>query len=79
MPSAANYFLIHGEQSLEPLRLSLEQQHHILLRDCRSFIGLDDRYLRIALSDRNGNRRLIKALGAAANCLEEKSVNALSS
>ncbi|WP_368412329.1 histidinol-phosphate transaminase [Synechococcus sp.] len=69
MPSAANYLLIHGEQSLEPLRLALEQQHHILLRDCRSFIGLDDHYLRIALSDRNGNRRLIKALGAAAKSL----------
>ena len=69
MPSAANYLLIHGAQRLEPLRLVLEQQHHILLRDCRSFIGLDDHYLRIALSDRNGNRRLIKALGAAAKSL----------
>jgi len=39
------------------------------LRDCRSFIGLDDHYLRIALSDRNRNRRLIKALGAAVKSL----------
>ena len=69
MPSAANYLLIHGAPSLEPLRLALEQQHPILLRDCRSFIGLDDHYLRIALSDRNGNRRLIKALGAAVKSL----------
>jgi len=66
MPSAANYFLLHGKNSLEPLRLTLEQQHHILLRDCRSFRGLNDNYLRVALSDRAGNRRLIKALQAAS-------------
>jgi histidinol-phosphate/aromatic aminotransferase/cobyric acid decarboxylase-like protein len=53
--------------SLEPLRLALEQQHHILLRDCRSFRGLNENYLRVALSDRAGNRRLIKALEAATN------------
>jgi histidinol-phosphate/aromatic aminotransferase/cobyric acid decarboxylase-like protein len=64
MPSADNYFLLHGKKSLEPLRLTLEQQHHILLRDCRSFRGLNDNYLRVALSDRAGNRRLIKALRA---------------
>ena len=69
MPSAANYFLLHGKNSLEPLRLSLEQKHHILLRDCRSFRGLNENYLRVALSDRAGNRRLINALGAAVNSL----------
>jgi len=69
MSSAANYFLLHGKNSLEPLRLVLEQKHHILLRDCRSFRGLNENYLRVALSDRAGNRRLIKALRAAVNSL----------
>jgi histidinol-phosphate/aromatic aminotransferase/cobyric acid decarboxylase-like protein len=66
MPSAANYFLLHGKNSLEPLRLALEQKHHILLRDCRSFRGLNENYLRVALSDQACNRRLIKALQAAS-------------
>jgi histidinol-phosphate/aromatic aminotransferase/cobyric acid decarboxylase-like protein len=34
----------------------------VLLRDCRSFDGLDDRWLRLGLQDRGGNRRLLQAL-----------------
>ena len=67
MPSAANFLLINSLKSLEPFRLKIEQQHRILLRDCRSFRGLNENYLRVALSDRAGNRRLIKALVAVAN------------
>jgi histidinol-phosphate/aromatic aminotransferase/cobyric acid decarboxylase-like protein len=59
--------LINSLKSLEPFRLKIEQQHRILLRDCRSFRGLNENYLRVALSDRAGNRRLIKALVAVAN------------
>ncbi|MFM1811542.1 MAG: hypothetical protein RLZZ336_480, partial [Cyanobacteriota bacterium] len=62
LPSAANYLLVRGSCSLEPLRLSLEQRQHVLLRDCRSFEGLDDRWLRLGLQDRGGNRRLLQAL-----------------
>jgi histidinol-phosphate/aromatic aminotransferase/cobyric acid decarboxylase-like protein len=69
LPSAANFLLLQGVQqgrpiSLEPLRLALEQRHRILLRDCRSFPGLDDSWLRIALSDRRGRRRFLRALAA---------------
>lgn len=68
LPSAANFLLVRGERggqpwSLEPLRLALEQRHRILLRDCRSFIGLDASWLRIGLQDRRGHRRLLRALG----------------
>lgn len=63
LPSAANFLLLKGEQSLEPLRCRLEQRHHILLRDCRSFPGLGDHWLRLALADRGAHRRLIRALG----------------
>ena len=62
LPSAVNYLLVRGEGSLVPLRQSLEQRHRILLRDCRSFDGLDERWLRIGLQSRRGNRSLVRAL-----------------
>jgi len=67
MPSAANYLLIRGERegkpwSLQPLREALEIRHRILLRDCRSFDGLDDSWLRIGFQSRRGNRRIIQAM-----------------
>lgn len=62
MPSAANFLLIHAEQSLVPLREAVEQRHRILLRDCRSFEGLGECWLRIGLQSRRNNRRIIRAL-----------------
>jgi histidinol-phosphate/aromatic aminotransferase/cobyric acid decarboxylase-like protein len=66
-PSATNFLLVRGRrggqpESLEPLRLALERQHRILVRDCRSFAGLDASWLRIGLQDRHGHRRLLRAL-----------------
>ncbi|MFM7169507.1 MAG: aminotransferase class I/II-fold pyridoxal phosphate-dependent enzyme, partial [Cyanobium sp.] len=67
LPSACNYVLVHGAgEPLEPLRLALEERHRILLRDCRSFPGLDGSWLRIALSDGRGRRRLLRALAREA-------------
>ena len=62
MPSAANFCLIKGDASLVGLRERLERHHGVLLRDCRSFEGLGDNWLRIGLQDRRGNRRILKAL-----------------
>jgi histidinol-phosphate/aromatic aminotransferase/cobyric acid decarboxylase-like protein len=71
LPSATNFLLVRGRaggasgapRSLEPLRLALETRHRILVRDCRSFPGLEDgSWLRIALSDRRGRERLLRAL-----------------
>jgi histidinol-phosphate/aromatic aminotransferase/cobyric acid decarboxylase-like protein len=67
LPSATNYLLVRGELAgqplaLEPLRLALLERHRILVRDCRSFEGLGEGWLRIALLDRGGNRRLLRAL-----------------
>ena len=68
LPSATNFLLVRGQgaegeaMSLEPLRLALEERHRILLRDCRSFAGLDGSWLRIALPDGRGRRRLLGAL-----------------
>jgi len=64
MPSAANYLLVRGTGSLVPLREALEQRHRILVRDCRSFAGLDGRWLRIGLQNRRGNQRLLRALSS---------------
>jgi len=62
MPSAVNYLLIRANQSLVPLREALEQRHRILLRDCRSFEGLGETWLRIGLQSRRNNRRIVRAL-----------------
>ncbi len=67
LPSATSFLLLRGWQqgqprSLEPLRQALAQRHRILLRDCRSFDGLDDSWLRLSLQDRRGHRRLLRAL-----------------
>jgi histidinol-phosphate/aromatic aminotransferase/cobyric acid decarboxylase-like protein len=77
LPSAANFLLVRGRVgggaalSLEPLRLALEHRHRILLRDCRSFPGLDGSWLRIALSDRRGRQRLLRALSQEGDTLLE--------
>lgn len=67
MPSAANYLLIRGERdgqpfSLQPLREALEKRHRILLRDCRSFEGLDESWLRIGFQSHRNNRRILAAM-----------------
>jgi len=62
MPSAANFLLIRSDRSLEPLREALEHRHRILLRDCRSFDGLDARWLRLGYQGRRHNRRIISAI-----------------
>ena len=62
MPSAANFLLISGCHSLVPLREALELNHRILLRDCRSFAGLGERWLRIGLQSARNNRRIVRAL-----------------
>ena len=62
MPSSANFLLVSGMGSLVPLREALERNHRILLRDCRSFTGLGESWLRIGLQTRANNRRIIGAL-----------------
>jgi histidinol-phosphate/aromatic aminotransferase/cobyric acid decarboxylase-like protein len=62
LPSAANFLLVRGGGSLQPLRRGLEERHGILLRDCRSFEGLGPDWLRIGLQHRRGHRRLLRGL-----------------
>ena len=62
MPSAVNYLLIRSNRSLVPLREAMELRHRILLRDCRSFEGLGDNWLRIGVQSRRNNRRIMRAM-----------------
>ena len=62
MPSAANYLLVRANHSLVPLLEALERNHRILLRDCRSFEGMGETWLRIGLQSRRNNRRIVRAL-----------------
>ena len=62
MSSAANYLLVRANHSLVPLREALERNHRILLRDCRSFEGLGETWLRIGLQSRRNNRRIVWAM-----------------
>lgn len=62
MPSAANFLLLRGDCSLVLMRERLERRHGILLRDCRSFAGLDEHWLRIGYQSRCNNRRIVSAI-----------------
>ena len=64
-PSSANYLLLRASEDLEPLRQQLEQRHRILVRDCRSFAGLNSQWWRLAVLDRRRNRLLLRALAQA--------------
>ena len=57
-----DYLLVRANHSLVMLREALEGNHRILLRDCRSFEGLGDTWLRIGLQSRRNNRRIVRAL-----------------
>ena len=63
MPSSTNFCLIRSDVSLVELRERVARRG-VLLRDCRSFDGLGDQWLRIGLQNRRGNRRILKALAA---------------
>ena len=60
-PSATNFLLIEGKYPLINLREKLAKKN-ILLRDCRSFKGLGDHWLRISLQTEQKNKKIIKGI-----------------
>ena len=60
-PSSTNFQLIEGSKSLIQLRENLSQRG-ILIRDCRSFRGLGDNWLRISLQTRENNMRIFSTM-----------------
>ena len=61
LPSNANFQLIRSEVPILNLLDSLKKRG-ILLRDCRSFINLDDHWFRISLKKRKDNLQIINTL-----------------
>jgi len=60
-PSSTNFQLIEGNKPLIELRENLSRRK-ILIRDCRSFIGLGDNWLRISLQTRKNNLRIFSTM-----------------
>lgn len=63
-PSTANFFLIKilSRDLTAPLLQETLVRKGILIRDCSSFIGLGDKYFRVAVKKRRENRLLIEVL-----------------
>lgn len=64
IPSTVNYLLLRLAAPLtaQQLQERLFKKHHILLRDCSNFVGLDQQYVRMAVRSRPENERLLEAL-----------------
>ena len=60
-PSSTNFHLIESKTSLTKFREELTKKN-ILLRDCQSFKGLGENWLRISLQSKSNNRRIMKAI-----------------
>jgi histidinol-phosphate/aromatic aminotransferase/cobyric acid decarboxylase-like protein len=65
-PSDTNFILIRSDEDLYNRLL----QQKILIRDCKTFEGLDKGYYRIAIKDHNANERLITAIKTLCNLRE---------
>ncbi len=68
-PSAANFMLLRlparGPDSVR-LRTQLIRRHGIVVRDCRSFEGMDEgRFVRVAVRARQDNEKLVHAIRSA--------------
>lgn len=62
--SDANFILIRLKINSKQMQKKLLKKN-ILIRDCSSFKGLDDKFIRIAVRTRNENQKLVKELEKA--------------
>jgi len=60
--SSTNFILIKTKINSKLLQKKLLKKN-ILIRDCSTFCGLNENYIRIAVKNRNQNKLLMKALG----------------
>lgn len=63
-PGQANYLFLRCERPDVELQYAL-LQHHILIRSCANYPGLDGRYFRVAIRSEAENQRLLAALRQA--------------
>lgn len=69
LPGAANYLLCRMERvgrDATFLQERLLMEHRIGIRLCGNYTGLDDKWFRVAVRDREDNERLIRAMEAVA-------------
>ncbi len=63
-PSSANYLLVEIKEGMTARELKERLlPFRILIRDCVSFMGLSDRFFRIAVRTAEENKRLLECLG----------------
>jgi len=63
-PSVTNFLLVKiakGKISSTKLKEQLAKEH-MLIRDCCTFMGLDDRYFRVTVRSERDNKKLVKAI-----------------
>lgn len=67
---SANFILVKiGNDELTSLSLhDLLIKDKIIIRDCSNFIGLSDKYFRVAVRTRDENQRLLRALKGIMRC-----------
>ena len=64
-PAGANYLLVEIKEGLTSGELKERLlRHGIMIRDCASFMGLSERFFRIAVRTGVENKRLLECLGA---------------
>jgi len=63
--SSTNFILIKIKQDSTKLQRKL-LKHKVLIRDCKSFHGLNNHYIRIAIKSHKDNLKLVRALEAEA-------------
>ena len=61
-PSSTNFILIKTKINSKLLQKKLLKKN-ILIRDCSTFCGLNENFIRIAVKNRAQNKLLLKALG----------------
>lgn len=69
MPGEANYLLCRVDrvgQDAVPLAERLLMEHHIAIRLCGNYEGLDNKWFRVAVRNEDDNERLIKAMEAVS-------------
>lgn len=63
-PSCANFLLVEILTGISARELQERLiRHHIMIRDCASFMGLSERFFRIAVKSSAENQRLLDCLG----------------
>jgi len=65
IPTDANFYLVElcdTKMSSTSLRDKLIEKNKILVRDCKDFTGMNDKFIRVAIKTRTENDILVKAL-----------------